>query len=84
MPEVQRYRDATEAVLQAMSFHPSIVSTSILSAIAAAWRYQATQRQQQQALHQPLMSLYWCFHLDSVPEDFSTSMTYFKRKHLAT
>src|SRR5579885_1850921 len=34
MPEVQRYREATEMVLQAMSFHPSIVSTSILSALA--------------------------------------------------
>ncbi|HEY4383853.1 MAG TPA: DUF1152 domain-containing protein [Ktedonobacteraceae bacterium] len=33
MPEVQRYRDATETVLQAMPFHPSIVSTSILSAL---------------------------------------------------
>jgi len=34
MPEVQHYRDATEAVLHAMPSHPSIVSTSILSALA--------------------------------------------------
>jgi len=68
MPEVQRYRDATEAVLQAMSFHPSIVSTSILSALAGRFGdIQATQRTAGSKLFiNPLMTLYWCFHLDSV------------------
>lgn len=68
MPEVQRYCEATEAVLQAMSFHPSIVSTSILSALAGLFGdVQTTRRTAGSKLFiNALMTLYWCFHVDPV------------------
>ncbi len=70
MPEVQRYREATEAVLQTMSFHPSIVSTSILSALEGLFGdVQTTQRTANSELFiNPLMTLYWCFRVDSVAQ----------------
>lgn len=70
MPEVQRYREATEAVLQAMPFHPSIVSTSILSAIAGLFGdVQMNARTAGSKLFiNVLMTLYWCFQLDSVAQ----------------
>ena len=68
MPEVQRYREATEAVLQMMSFHPSIVSTSILSALAGLFGdVQVNQRTAGSKLFiNVLMTLYWCFRVDPV------------------
>lgn len=70
MPEVQRYREATEAVLHAMPSHPSIVSTSILSALAGLFGdIQATQRTADSKLFiNVLMTLYWCFRVDSVAQ----------------
>lgn len=70
MPEVQRYREATETVLQAMPFHPSIVSTSILSAIAGLFGdVQMNARTAGSKLFiNVLMTLYWCFQLDSVAQ----------------
>ena len=70
MPEVQRYREATEAVLQAMPSHPSIVSTSILSALAGLFGdVQMTSRTAGSKLFiNVLMTLYWCFRLDSVAQ----------------
>jgi hypothetical protein len=70
MPEVQRYRDATEAVLRAMSSHPSIVSTSILSALVGLFGdVHATQRTGGSTLFiNVLMTLYWCFRLDAVAQ----------------
>ena len=70
MPEVQRYREATEAVLHAMSFHPSIVSTSILSALAGLFGdVQANQRTTNSKLFiNILMTLYWCFRIDPVAQ----------------
>lgn len=68
MPEVQRYREATEAVLHTMPFHPSIVSTSILSALAGLFGdIQVNQRTVGSKLFiNILMTLYWCFRVDSV------------------
>ncbi len=68
MPEVQRYREATEAVLQAMPAYPSIVSTSILSALAGLFGdIQATHRTAGSKLFiNVLMTLYWCFQVDPV------------------
>lgn len=70
MPEVQRYREATEAVLNAMPTHPSIVSTSILSALAGHFGdVQMTSRTAGSELFiNMLMTLYWCFHLDPVAQ----------------
>lgn len=70
MPEVQRYRDATEAVLRAMPSHPSIVSTSILSALTGLFGdVHATQRTASSTLFiNVLMTLYWCFHVDPVAQ----------------
>ncbi len=68
MLEVQRYRDATEAVIRAMPSRPSIVSTSILSALAGHFGdVQMTQRTAGSKLFiNVLMTLYWCFRLDPV------------------
>ncbi|GER89709.1 hypothetical protein KDW_38710 [Dictyobacter vulcani] len=70
MPEVQRYREATEAVLHAMPSHPSIVSTSILSAVAGLFGdVQANQRTVNSKLFiNALMTLYWCFRVDPVAQ----------------
>ena len=70
MPEVQLYSEATVAVIQRMPEWPSIVSTSILSAVAGQFGdYHATQRTQGSTLFiNPLMTLYWCFRLDAVAE----------------
>ena len=68
MPEVQRYKSATAAVHAEMSNHPSIVSSSILSAVEGQFGdFHATQRTRGSELFiNPLMSLYWCFQLDPV------------------
>ena len=68
MPEVQLYREAAEFVFRAMPADPSIVSSSVLAAIAGEYGdHHATQRTQGSKLWiNPLMSLYWCFWLNAV------------------
>jgi hypothetical protein len=68
MSEVQQYRQACEYVFQAMPEHISIVTSSILSALAGHYGdYHATSRTQGSKLWiNPLMSLYWCFRLPPV------------------
>jgi hypothetical protein len=68
MPEVKLYRDAAQAVFQAMPHHVSIVSSSILSAIEGRYGdHHATDRTEGSTLWiNPLMSLYWCFQLAPV------------------
>ena len=68
MPEVERFRDATEYVLSKTEYRPSIVCTSILSAIEGRFgNHQRTTRTAESELFiNPLMSLYWCFRLEQV------------------
>ena len=68
MPEVKKYRAATEFVFKQMPHHISIVSSSILSALAGHYGdYHATPRTKGGKLWiNPLMSLYWCFRLTPV------------------
>ena len=68
MPEVQLYNAASEAVFNGMPQNPSIVSSSILSAIEGHFGdYHATHRTSGSKLFiNPLMSLYWCFKLEAV------------------
>jgi hypothetical protein len=68
MPEVRRYAEAVHAVVARMPRSPSIVSTSILSAIEGRYGdYHATDRTAGSQLWiNPLMALYWGFKLDSV------------------
>lgn len=70
MEEVSFYRQAVEAVYETMSPHVSIVSSSILSALAGNYgNYHATQRTQDSKLWiNPLMSMYWCFELEKIAE----------------
>ncbi|HEY2589441.1 MAG TPA: DUF1152 domain-containing protein [Tepidisphaeraceae bacterium] len=68
MSEVRRYREATEYVLAKTESHPSIVCTSILSAIEGKFgNHQRTTRTAGSELFiNPLMALYWCFRLETV------------------
>lgn len=68
MPEVKQYRAACEFVFQQMPEHISIVSSSILSALAGYYGdHHATPRTSNSQLWiNPLMSLYWCFRLPQV------------------
>lgn len=68
MPEAALYRQATEFVHQAMPFQPSIVSSSILSAIEGRFGdAHSTRRTEGSELFiNALMSLYWAFELDAV------------------
>lgn len=68
LPEVQQFRDATEYVLRHTPTRPSIVCTSILSAIDGYFGdHHRTERTVGSELFiNPLMSLYWCFRLDTV------------------
>jgi hypothetical protein len=70
MPEAQRYREAAEYVFRKMPHHPSIVSTSILSALEGRYGdHHATQRTAGSKLWiNPLMTLYWCFALGPVAQ----------------
>jgi hypothetical protein len=70
LPEVQQYRAATEAVSRAMPGSESIVSSSILSALAGHYgHYHATARTAGKSLWiNPLMPVYWCFELAPVAE----------------
>jgi hypothetical protein len=68
MPEVERYRLATQAVFNRMPNHVSIVSSSILSALEGHYGdHHATPRTAGSRLWiNPLMALYWCFRLEPV------------------
>lgn len=68
MPEAQLYREATEAVHRAMPRQPSIVNSSILSALEGRFGdYHATRRTEGSELFiNPLMTLYWAFQLETV------------------
>lgn len=70
MPEVRRYRAATESVFARMPNDISIVSSSILSALQGQYGdYHATDRTQGSRLWiNPLMPAYWCFRLGPVAE----------------
>jgi hypothetical protein len=70
MPEVKKYREASEAVFDAMAHHVSIVSSSILSALAGHYgNYHATSRTHGSTLWiNPLMPVYWCFRLAQIAE----------------
>jgi hypothetical protein len=66
MPEVRKYREATEYVLQCMPMGESIVSNSILSALEGRYgNYHSTVRTRGSFLWiNPLMPVYWWFRLD--------------------
>lgn len=68
MPEVQEYYRAANFVHQRMFNHPSIVSSSILSAIEGRFGdYHATYRTEGSELFiNPLLGLYWTFDLEAV------------------
>lgn len=68
MPEVERYRQTAAAVFAAMPNHPSIVTSSIVSALEGQYGdYHATPRTAGSKLWiNPLMTLYWCFQLAPV------------------
>jgi hypothetical protein len=68
MPEAVRYAQAAAAVHNAMPQHPSIVTSSILSALEGRHGdHHATPRTAGSTLWiNPLMTLYWAFRLDAV------------------
>ncbi|MFO0813439.1 MAG: DUF1152 domain-containing protein [Gemmatales bacterium] len=68
MPEVQQYIQATESVFAAMPHHPSIVNASVLSALEGQFGdHHRTKRTQGSILWiNPLMTIYWFFHLEPV------------------
>lgn len=70
MEEVQIYRRATEAVFKAMPQDISIVSSSILAAIAGNYgNHHTTARTRNSKLWiNPLMPVYWCFKLQPIVE----------------
>jgi hypothetical protein len=70
MPEVQQYQAAVEAVFQAMPKMESIVSSSILAALAGEYGdYHRTARTAGSTLWiNPLMAVYWCFQLAPVAD----------------
>ena len=67
-PELDFYRDATEFVFRKMASHPSIVNSSILSAIEGHFGdYHVNARTSGSKLFiNPLMGLYWTFDLAAV------------------
>lgn len=68
MEEVQYYQDAYNYVTQCMPGRPSIVTSSVISAIQGEYGdFQTTTRTQNNTLWiNPLMSTYWSFALDQV------------------
>jgi hypothetical protein len=70
MQEVERYRQAAEAVFAAMPQHVSIVTSSILSAIEGHYGdHHRTDRTRGSTLWiNPLMALCWCFQLRAVAQ----------------
>lgn len=65
MPEVQRFRDATEYVLERTKARPSIVLTSILSALEGRFgdHHRTDRTWGSELFINPLMAFYWCFRL---------------------
>jgi hypothetical protein len=70
MPEVRKYREATEFVLKCMPGGVSIVSSSILSSLEGRYGdYHSTSRTKGSKLWiNPLMPVYWCFSLGAVAQ----------------
>jgi hypothetical protein len=70
MPEVQLYAEAAFAAMNAMPTFPSIVSSSILSAVAGQFDdYHVSHRTRGSKLFiNPLMTLYWAFRLEAVAD----------------
>lgn len=70
MREVQLYRAATESVFKSMPQNISIVSSSIISAIAGNYgnHHTTTRTQNSKLWINPLMPVYWCFKLSTVAE----------------
>ena len=68
MTEVQRFLDATRYVMEQTTSRPSIVCSSIISAIAGYFGdVHSTERTAGSELFiNPLMALYWAFRLDHV------------------
>ena len=68
MPDVERFRQATQYVIDQTPDRPSIVCTSIVSAIAGKFGdYHCTDRTAGSELFiNPLMGLYWFFKLEQV------------------
>src|SRR5262245_57028645 len=68
MPEARRYCDAVLAACAAMPRHPSIVNTSIISAIQGHYGdHHVTDRTAGSELWiNPLMAMYWCFQAEPV------------------
>lgn len=68
MPEVQRYVDAVDHVNGIMSDRPSIVSSSIVSAIEGEFgdHHRNHRTEGSRLFINALMTLYWCFRLDAV------------------
>lgn len=70
MPEVKKFREASEYVFKAMPNNISIVSSSILSAIAGHYGdHHATSRTGGSTLWiNPLMPVYWCFRFPEIAQ----------------
>jgi hypothetical protein len=70
MPEVERFQEAAAAVLEAMRHQPSVVTTSIVSALEGRFgNYHTTERTRGSTLFiNPLMTFYWCFRLEPVAQ----------------
>jgi len=68
MPEAQQFVEATEYVLAETAERPSIVLTSILSALEGRFgNFHRVKRTTGSELFiNPLMSMYWCFRLEQV------------------
>ncbi len=68
MQEFQLYKEAAEFVMARMPLRPSIVNTSIASAVEGQFgNYHATRRTQGSKLFiNPLMAFYWAFRLEHV------------------
>jgi hypothetical protein len=70
MTEVKQYMEAVEAVFAEMPSHPSIVCSSIVSAIEGHYGdYHKTARTKNSGSAlwiNPMMTLYWCFRLSPV------------------
>jgi hypothetical protein len=68
MPEARLYREAAEFVFSCMPHHPSIVTSSILSAVEGQYGdHHVTERTAGRELWiNPLMGLYWCLRLAGV------------------
>ena len=70
MPEVQRYLDAVAYVERVAPMRPSIVNTSIASAIEGRFgdHHRTTRTQGSELFINPLMTLYLAYQLDAVAE----------------